>query len=156
MLRMFLQSVKINDKNVLQSLIRYEITILAAKIWNCKDVGKKSSNLGGYYNATIVGCFITSTSYTYFDTSLNIIVNEAYSSKIKKRKNQIIIICKAVQIRKLNKILLLNFCLAHLLTNGIDFLSHLKQFFQIFVEILKLDEGRNSWWEEDNFNSGFP
>jgi hypothetical protein len=40
MLRMFLQSVKINDKNVLQSLIRYKITILAEKIWNYKDVGK--------------------------------------------------------------------------------------------------------------------
>ena len=84
---MFLQSVKINDKNVLQSLIRYKITILAAKIWNCKDVGKKCSNLGSYYNATIVGSFTTSTSFTSFDTSLNIIVNEAYSSK-KKRENQ--------------------------------------------------------------------
>jgi hypothetical protein len=82
-----LQSVKINDKNELQSLLRYKIKILAAKIWNCKDVGKKCSNLGSYYNATIV-CFITSTSYTSFDTSLYIILNEAYSSKIKKRENQ--------------------------------------------------------------------
>jgi hypothetical protein len=81
-------TVKINDKNVLQSFIRYKITILAAKIWNCKDVGKKCSNLGSYYNATIVGCFITSTSYSSFDTSLNIIVNEAYSSKIKKKKSK--------------------------------------------------------------------
>jgi hypothetical protein len=81
-------SCQINAKNVLQSLIRYEITILATTIWNCKDVGKKCSNLGSYYNATIVGYFITSTSFTSFDTSLNIIVNEAYSSKIKKRENQ--------------------------------------------------------------------
>jgi hypothetical protein len=65
-------------------------------------------------------------------------------------------ICKAVQTRKLNKILLLNFCLAHLVPDGNEFLSDLKQFFQIFVGILKLNEGRNSWWEEDNLNSGFP
>jgi hypothetical protein len=54
-------------------------------------------------------------------------------------------ICKAVQTRKLNKILLLNFCLAHLVPDGNEFLSDLKQFFQIFVGILKLNEGRNSW-----------
>jgi hypothetical protein len=72
--------------------------------------------------------------------------------KLKKEKIKIII-CKAVQTRKLNKA---NFCFAHLVPDGNDFLSQLKQFFQIFVEILKLDEGRNSWWEEDNFNSGFP
>jgi hypothetical protein len=75
--------------------------------------------------------------------------------KLKKEKIKIII-CKAVQTRKLNKILLLNFCLAHLVPDGNDFLWHLKQFFQIFVEILKLAEGRNSWGEEDNLNSGFP
>ncbi len=72
--------------------------------------------------------------------------------KLKKEKIKIII-CKAVQTRKLNKILLLNFCLAHLVPDGNDF--YLKQFFQIFVEILKLDEGRNSWGKKTTLTAGF-